>query len=123
MFDHLSLGVGDIERSIAFYDAALAPLFVRRCVRFGGLAAYGPDNRPMFWLGLCAGAGPGEGVHFALAAPSRAAVDGFYAAALGAGGIDDGPPGLRPHYHPNYYAAFVRDPDGHRIEAVCHLPG
>jgi catechol 2,3-dioxygenase-like lactoylglutathione lyase family enzyme len=83
-------------------------------------AGFGAGGKPDFWIG-------GEGglqrpIHIAIAAPNRAAVDAFHRAALAAGGRDNGAPGLRPHYHPNYYAAFVRDPDGHNIEAVCHAP-
>lgn len=123
MFDHLSFGVANIERTIVFYDLVLAPLLVRRCVRFGSMAAYGPDDRPMFWLSdkpTTSSIVAGEGTHIAFQASSRSAVDAFYANAIAAGAQDNGKPGLRSHYHPNYYAAFVIDPDGHRLEAVCH---
>lgn len=123
MIDHITIGVADFERSRAFYDQALAPLGVRRLfddepdgVKLGG---YG-DDRPWFWL---AGEKPVTGlIHFAFRAGTRAEVDAFHAAALRAGGRDNGPPGLRSHYHPDYYAAFVLDPEGHNIEAVCHCP-
>lgn len=126
MIDHITFGVTDFARSTAFYDQAFAPLGVRRVfdvpqehangVKVSG---YG-DDRPWFWV---AEENATSGMmHIALQAQSRAAVDAFHAAALRAGGTDNGPPGLRPHYHPTYYAAFVRDPDGHNIEAVCHLP-
>jgi catechol 2,3-dioxygenase-like lactoylglutathione lyase family enzyme len=128
MLDHVSLGVSDIERSRRFYDAVLRPLGLVRIVDFG------PD------CGSDYGAAPGSpgveftitrersvtapypGVHLCFRAPGRDAVRAFHAAALAAGGSDDGPPGLRPHYHADYYSAFVRDPDGHRIEAVTHTP-
>lgn len=91
-------------------------------------AGYGPATlpKPTFWIGAGRAPGPSPvtpvGQHIAFLAPDRAAVDAFYAVAMAAGGRDNGPPGLRPHYHPAYYAAFVLDPDGHRIEAVCHRP-
>lgn len=126
MLDHLSLGTGDLARSKAFYDAALAPLGCRMVMEFPGTVGYGPSPQaPQFWIGACPEGktiSPGLGTHIAFAAPNRAAVDAFYAAAIAAGGQDNGKPGLRPNYHPNYYGAFVIDPDGHRVEAVCHLP-
>lgn len=128
MLHHVSLGVTDIERAAAFYDAVLAPLgYVRVWSDLDGddaAAGYGPPcGGDKFALKRRAGARPaGPGFHLALAAPSRAAVDAFHAAALRHGGRDDGAPGLRPHYGPHYYAAFVVDPDGHRIEAVINTP-
>lgn len=127
MIDHMTFGVVDFARSIAFYDAAFEPLGVRRLFdvpkdQTGGInvTGYG-DVRPWFWI---AEEKPTSGLmHIALQAETRAAVDAFYDAALQAGGVDNGAPGLRPHYHTNYYAAFVFDPDGHNIEAVCHNPG
>ena len=121
MIDHLTFGVVDFDRSRAFYDKALAPLSISRLddVTDGGirLAAYGRD-RPCLWI---ADENPVAGLmHFALAARNRGDVEAFHAAALCAGGVDNGSPGLRPQYHPDYYAAFVLDPDGHNIEAVCH---
>jgi catechol 2,3-dioxygenase-like lactoylglutathione lyase family enzyme len=128
VLDHVSVGVTNIDRSRSFYDAALRPLGLVRIVDFG--EGRGSDY----------GAAPGSlgveftitneaeiktpipGAHLCFRAPDRKAVDGFYAAALAAGGRDDGAPGLRPHYHADYYCAFVLDPDGHRIEAVCHAP-
>jgi catechol 2,3-dioxygenase-like lactoylglutathione lyase family enzyme len=125
MFDHLSIGVADLARSAMFYDAVLGALgHVRlgenaRSVVYGppgftgeapfAILAGGPEARP-----------PGPGAHLAFAAPSREAVDRFHAAALSTGGIDEGAPGIRQNYNPGYYAAFVRDPDGHRLEAVLH---
>jgi catechol 2,3-dioxygenase-like lactoylglutathione lyase family enzyme len=123
VLDHLSLGVADLPRAVAFYDAALAPLgYVRLWAHERG-AGYGPagsEDEPLQLRAQPNARAPGPGWHLALAAPSRAAVDGFHAAALAAGGTDEGAPGLRPQYGPGYYAAFVRDLDGHRLEAVLH---
>lgn len=128
MLDHIGFAVTDLARTRVFYTAALAPLgiSVQREVpaeptgsRGAGLG-FGPPGRPFLWIGegkLQAG-----GLHVALAAADRATVDAFYAAALAAGGTDNGAPGIRAHYHPNYYGAFVLDPDGHNIEAVCRQP-
>ncbi len=128
MLDHLSLGVRDLTRAAAFYDAALAPLgYVRlwtkeRGVGFGPASASSTEE-PFAVVAVGADAAPpGRGCHIALQAPSRAAVDAFHAAALREGAVDEGAPGLRPHYDPGYYAAFVRDLDGYRIEAVFHDP-
>ncbi|MDP3660479.1 VOC family protein [Phenylobacterium sp.] len=122
MLDHVGLNVTDLERAQAFYDAALAPLglSVLRTVTTPdvSLRGYGEGMKPFFWLHQ--GGESTLGAHVAFAAPDRATVDAFHAAALAAGGRDNGAPGLRPHYHPNYYGAFVRDPDGHNVEAVCH---
>jgi catechol 2,3-dioxygenase-like lactoylglutathione lyase family enzyme len=119
MFDHIGIPVSDLAASRAFYTAALAPLGVVVTMDVGAAVALGKAGRPQFWLGT--NSAPSSPVHVAFAA-DRAEVDAFYAAAMAAGGRDNGPPGLRPHYHPNYYAAFVLDPDGHNIEAVCHTP-
>ena len=126
MIDHTGISVSDFDAAKAFYDKAMAPLgasmlFMVPTEHTGGVkvGGYGRD-RPVFWLH---GAGePGPGRHIAFAANSRAEVDAFHAAALAAGGRDNGAPGLRPHYHPDYYGAFVFDPDGNNIEAVCHRP-
>ena len=125
MIDHIGLAVGDIARSRAFYDAALAPLGMRLLVTIdpsdtasGGTAlGYGPEGDPLFWIGDEERVG--EGNHIAFRASDHAAVHAFHAAALAAGGRDHGGPGLRPQYGQDYYAAFVLDPDGHNIEAVC----
>jgi catechol 2,3-dioxygenase-like lactoylglutathione lyase family enzyme len=125
MLDHVSLGVNDLAAAIAFYDAALPPLGYKRVVEIPGAVAYGVGEQPMFWLGVPEGgrwANACPGTHVAFAAPSRAAVKAFYTAALKAGGRDNGKPGLRPDYHPNYFGAFVIDPSGHHVEAVCHKP-
>jgi catechol 2,3-dioxygenase-like lactoylglutathione lyase family enzyme len=126
MLDHAGFPVSDYARSKAFYLRALAPLGyvlvmeVRQDENDSPAAGFGAGGKPDFWIG-------GEGglqrpIHIAIAAQDRAAVDAFHRAALAAGGKDNGAPGLRPHYHANYYAAFVLDPDGHNIEAVCHAP-
>jgi catechol 2,3-dioxygenase-like lactoylglutathione lyase family enzyme len=119
MLDHVTLGVGDIERAKAFYDQALAPLGIERLYAEGdGAAGYGASGKAFFWIGHKGAAQ--TGAHVAFAAADRESVDRFYRAALAAGGADNGAPGLRPQYHENYYGAFVHDPDGHNIEAVCH---
>lgn len=124
MLHHLSLGVRDLALSAAFYDAALHALGYRRVFEDDDAIGYGvADGEDLLCLKHCAGAAaPGEGFHLAFAATSRAAVDQFHAAALAVGGQDNGPPGLRPDYGPHYYAAFLVDPDGYRIEAVCKAP-
>ena len=119
MLDHVSFGVADFARSKAFYELALAPLGVRQMREYRGtIAAFGEGEVPYFWLYGDRPAVAGS-LHFAFTAAERAAVDAFHAAGLEAGGTDNGAPGLRD-YHPDYYAAFVLDPDGHNIEAVCH---
>lgn len=127
MIDHVGFSVADFARSRAFYLQALAPLGYAPVMdvtkeRSGGYegTGFGPPNRPQFWIGT--GAERSGSTHVAFAADSRAAVDAFHRAALAAGGRDNGAPGLRPHYHAHYYGAFVFDPDGHNIEAVCHAP-
>lgn len=121
--DHIALATADYPTSLAFYLAALAPLGVTTHMKFegpdGNVAGLGSDQ-PFLWIGD-GGALTGR-LHIALRADNRAQVDAFYAAAMAAGGRDNGAPGLRAHYHPSYYAAFVLDPDGHNIEAVCHVP-
>ena len=124
MFDHLSLGVAELERAITFYDACLAPLGFVRLFRTARAAGYGPPGfsgeAPFAVIQQAGPIQPEDGLHLAFAAPTRAAVDGFYAAALMAGGTDEGAPGIRAHNDSGYYAAFIRDPDGHRLEAVRH---
>lgn len=127
MIDHLSLGVSDLARARKFYDIVLATLGYRRVMEVPDACAYGDAaGHPVFWIGLPPpGAAPAvavRGVHVAFAAPDRTAVEAFHRAALAEGAADNGAPGLRPQYHPDYFAAFVIDPDGHRIEAVCHKP-
>ena len=119
MLDHVTLGVSDIERSIGFYDQALRPLGIKRLYAEGQTAAgYGAERKAFFWISLRQASQTGS--HVAFVAEDRETVNQFYQAALAAGGRDNGQPGLRPHYHENYYGAFVLDPDGHNIEAVCH---
>lgn len=126
MFDHMGLGVTDFQRSTAFYDAALAPLGIRQLYVVpkeftGGVDAVGYGKaRPMFWISQL-DATKGK-LHVAFSAKTRAEVDAFYEAALKAGGRDNGAPGLRPHYDKDYYGAFVLDPDGFNVEAVCRAP-
>lgn len=119
--DHIGMSAADYETSKRFYEQALAPLGIKTMMEFdveGGKIAGMGDETPFFWVGD--GGKPGGRLHLAFAARTRAEVDAFYTAAMAAGGTDNGAPGVRPHYHANYYAAFVFDPDGHNIEAVCH---
>lgn len=127
MIDHIGFSVSDFARAKAFYQTALAPLgyglimeVPAEVTGHAPAAGFGADGKPDFWIG-------GEGamskpVHIAITAKDRATVDAFYTAAIAAGGRDNGAPGIRAHYHPNYYGAFVLDPDGHNVEAVCHTP-
>ena len=118
MFDHIVLNVTDVKLSKAFYTGALAALGMGIVVDQRGGVAFGPPGRPMFWI---ARRDPvGSGTHVAFTCPDRATVDAFHGAATAAGGVDNGEPGVRAHYHPDYYGAFVLDPDGNNIEAVCH---
>jgi catechol 2,3-dioxygenase-like lactoylglutathione lyase family enzyme len=128
MIDHVGFPVSDYARSKAFYTQALAPLGYTLIMEVPAsdtesgspAAGFGLAGKPDFWIG---GEGGLNGIlHIAIAAGDRAAVDAFHRAALAAGATDNGAPGLRPHYHPNYYGAFVLDPDGHNVEAVCHRP-
>lgn len=127
MIDHTGYNVSDPKKSRAFYDAALRPLGISVQMEVppehtGGkvVVGYGEAGKPDFWLAEATVNEPR--LHIAFRANKRADVDAFYAAALANGGTDNGPPGIRAHYHPNYYGAFVRDPDGHNVEAVCHTP-
>ena len=117
IFDHLGFNVADFDRSRAFYAKALAPLGIGAMFGDAKWSMFGRDGVGAFWFGET-GPVPGP-IHLAFHAKTRAEVDAFHAAAIAAGGRDNGGPGLRD-YHPNYYAAFVFDPDGHNIEAVCH---
>jgi catechol 2,3-dioxygenase-like lactoylglutathione lyase family enzyme len=120
MLDHVIIGVADLERSKAFYDGALEPLGYKRAMEYpGGVGYASPTGAWDFWLRVSESVAP---IHVAFHCDERGPVDAFHAAALAAGGSDNGGPGLRPHYHENYYGAFVLDPDGHNIEAVCHEP-
>ena len=126
MLDHVSLGVSDLVRSQRFYDAALRPLGLVRIVNFERRGSdYGDAPGSLgveFTITLEEGVMPSRGMHICFRAPDRDAVVAFHRAALAHGGRDDGAPGLRPRYHATYYGAFVLDPDGHRVEAVCHAP-
>jgi catechol 2,3-dioxygenase-like lactoylglutathione lyase family enzyme len=117
MFDHIQIKVKDLQSSKRFYTAALAPLGFTKEYDGDGVIGFGPKGAPALWLAEGESRGP---VHIAFTAKDRAAVRAFYAAALPAGGQDNGEPGLRPKYHANYYGGFVKDPDGNNIEAVCH---
>jgi len=123
MIDHLSIGVRDLERSARFYETTLAPLGLSPLVRRPATVGFG-KSYPEFWINLrteMAQVAPDSGVHICLRAKSAGEVDAFHAAALKAGGRSDGAPGLRPHDRVRYYAAFIVDPDGNRIEAVTFL--
>ena len=120
MIDHTGVTVSNFAASKAFYRAALAPLGYALLKEFGPAAGFGIAPSHDFWIGQ--GVPNVPPIHIAFHAASRAMVDAFYRAALAAGGRDNGAPGLRPQYHPDYYGAFVLDPDGHNIEAVCHAP-
>jgi catechol 2,3-dioxygenase-like lactoylglutathione lyase family enzyme len=120
MIDHTGIGVSDLARSRAFYERALEPLGYALLMEWGMHAGFGVPPKPDFWIGQ--GRANDPPLHVAFRAKDRATVDAFFQAALAAGGRDNGAPGLRPHYHPQYYGAFVLDPDGHNIEAVCHEP-
>ncbi len=120
VIDHIGVAVRDLEKSKAFYVAALAPLGIRIVKEVDGAAGFGVEGAPgEFWIGAHEQA-PAGVVHVAFAARDRAQVRAFHEAALAAGARDNGAPGLRPQYHANYYGAFVLDPDGNNIEAVCH---
>ncbi len=121
MLDHVTIGVRDIERSKIFYDTILRSIGIERLYAEGdSFAGYGTERKAFFWIGHRDARQ--AGAHIAFAAPNRKTVDEFHRVGIIAGGIDNGAPGLRPHYHQNYYGAFILDPDGHNIEAVCHLP-
>lgn len=125
MIDHTGVAVSNYEQSKKFYSDALSAIGYEMIVEFPAsvtgsedVAGFGEGGKPDFWV---VSGGPNKPpVHVAFRVASRTIVDAFHKAALAAGGTDNGQPGLRPHYHPNYYGAFVRDPDGHNIEAVCH---
>ncbi len=127
MIDHIGFAVSNMEQSKTFYVEALKPLGIGVVMEVmaeqtgaDAHAGFGKDNKAFFWI--AGGQKPKGGTHLAFTAPTRADVDSFYRAALAAGGRDNGPPGLRPHYHPDFYGAFVLDPDGNNIEASCRKP-
>jgi len=129
MIDHIGIAVSNAKKSRAFYDAALAPLGISMIMKVpgdltesgGDAYGYGYDDKPFFWFGD--NEQVGEGFHVAFVTETRAAVDEFHRKAIAAGATDNGGPGVRRHYGEHYYAAFVHDPDGHNIEAVCHGDG
>lgn len=120
MFDHIGFAVKDLAAARKFYVAALAPLGIGVAADFGEAIGIGREGRPQLWFR--ASDAPIGRVHLAFAAKNRAEVRAFHEAALKVGAEDNGGPGLRPNYHPNYYGAFVIDPNGHNIEVVCHTP-
>jgi catechol 2,3-dioxygenase-like lactoylglutathione lyase family enzyme len=125
MIDHISIAVRDLKKAEVFYTALLTPLGMAKLREWPDAAIGFGKKYPEFWINRRAAmdrVADGSGVHICLRAPSAEAVDAFYAAALAAGGTSDGAPGVRPEYHQTYYAAFIRDPDGNRIEAVTFLP-
>lgn len=120
IIDHIGIAVSNPEASKAFFRKALAPLDIAPVMETHGWIGFGRDGKPDFWFG--GGAEAQRPMHLAFKADTREQVRKFYEAALAAGAVDNGPPGLRLHYHSNYYGAFVIGPDGHNIEAVCHAP-
>jgi catechol 2,3-dioxygenase-like lactoylglutathione lyase family enzyme len=121
MLDHVTIGVTNTGRSTTFYDRVLRPLGITRLYGDGErFAGYGVSPKAFFWIGIRDISQTGS--HIAFAAQDRTTVDRFYEEAIAAGGRDNGRPGIRPHYHPDYYGAFVLDPDGHNLEAVCRAP-
>ncbi len=121
MIDHINLPVSNIEQSKRFFQEALSPLGYELVMEHGiSGAGFGHAGKPDFWIKQGV---PSSAVHVAFASPDRATVDAFYGAAIAAGARDNGPPGLRPEYHSTYYGAYVLDPDGNNIEAVCHRSG
>ena len=120
IIDHIGIAVSDAARSKEFYSRALAPLGIEVLMEVQGHVGLGRGTKPEFWL--AAREEDIRPIHVAFVADDRAQVDAFHAAALEAGGADNGPPGVREIYHPDYYGAFVLDPDGHNVEAVCHSP-
>ncbi len=126
MYSHITIGSNDLQRAAEFYDAVLATLGIeRRLTREGALLGYQGEGLDWFFVLRPFDGNPatiGNGVHVAFAAPSRAQVDAFHAAALANGGTDEGPPGPRPQYHEHYYGAYVRDLDGNKLQAACHIP-
>jgi catechol 2,3-dioxygenase-like lactoylglutathione lyase family enzyme len=122
MLDHLGMQCADLAASAAFYDAVLAPLGGSRIMDFGVAIGYGVAPKPDFWIGAQTDGDGFRQSHIAFEARSRAVVDAFFAAAVATGAEVLHEPRLWPEYHANYYGAFVRDPDGNNVEAVCHLP-
>ena len=122
MLDHIGLRTKNVKALISFYEAALAPLGISKQRDFEVAAGFGRPGEVPLWVGEAEGDTVASSVHLALTSADRASVDAFYAAAIAAGATDNGPPGLRPHYSEHYYGAFVIDPDGNNLEAVCYKP-
>jgi len=122
VIDHLGIQVADMATSARFYDTVLAPLGGARIMDFGEAIGYGVGGKPDFWLGRLTSEGPAREDHIAFEAADRAAVRAFFEAAVGLGAEVLHEPRVFPEYHEHYYGAFVRDPDGHNVEAVCHRP-
>jgi catechol 2,3-dioxygenase-like lactoylglutathione lyase family enzyme len=122
MLDHLSIQCQDIVASATFYDAVLAPLGGSRAMDFGEVIGYGIAGRPTFWIGPATSDEPNREVHIAFAAADREAVGAFFEAAVESGAEVLHEPRVWPEYHASYFGAFVRDPDGNNVEAVCHAP-
>jgi catechol 2,3-dioxygenase-like lactoylglutathione lyase family enzyme len=122
VLDHLSIQCSDVPAAAAFYDAVLAPLGGGRIMDFGNVLGYGVGRKPTFWLGPLTTGGPNREVHIAFQAPDRAAVRAFFETAVASGAPALHQPRVWPEYHAAYYGAFVRDPDGNNVEAVCHMP-
>jgi len=120
VLDHLAIQCADLSAAAAFYDKALAPLGFGRALEYGDTIGYGIERRPRFWLGPLTTGEPNREIHIAFEANDRAAVRAFFEAAIGAGAAVLHEPRVWPEYHPAYYGAFVRDPDGNNVEAVCH---
>ena len=120
IIDHIGFAISDCEKSNDFYSKALAPLGIEKVMEYDGWFGYGREGKPELWFGEALEVH--SPMHIAFAADSREQVRQFYDAAIQAGGKDNGKPGIREEYHPDYYGAFVIDPDGHNIEAVCHRP-
>ena len=123
VLDHVSIQCADPGASAAFYDAVLAPLGGARVLDFGEVIGFGRENQPTFWIGPLTTGDERREVHIAFSASDRSAVDTFHNVAVGLGAEVLHQPRIWPEYHPDYYGAFVRDPDGNNVEAVCHLPG
>jgi len=120
MIDHFGINCSDMDRSAAFYDVVLKVLGHERLMDFGVAIGYGSDNKPMFWISRWEGSEPNREIHVAFSAPDANTVNAFHQAAVAFGAEELHAPRLWPEYHPGYYGAFVRDPDGNNVEAVCH---
>jgi catechol 2,3-dioxygenase-like lactoylglutathione lyase family enzyme len=120
MIDHIGLGVSNYQQSKKFYETALKAINYELIMEFDNVGGFGENKKPDFWISQ--EEKPSQKIHVCFACENHEKVDAFYKAAMEAGGKDNGPPGIRAEYHPHYYGAFVLDPDGNNIEAVCHKP-